>query len=185
MAAAANAPAADKNSRKSYQNILVLAIADNYEGRAQYERAVASGLRKEGISATAYHSAVGGSGDVSRERSQELIAEYGFDAVLVTQVRRSDSYVDVAQDGTGEKVSRREDSPVDFFRYSYEELNEPGEISVLAEAILDTNLHDAADETVTWTFTWSSKGSDNVGILIDKAAKDTIKKMQREKLLKK
>ena len=184
--ASTSAPQNAANSDISqYQNILVLAISDDYDGRAQYERAVASGLRKEGVAATPYHRAVGGSGDISREKALELIDANGFDAVLVTQVRSSSTAMKVEQDSTGKKVSRRDDRPVDFFRYSYEELDEPGEISVLAEATLDTDLHNAADSSIVWSYSWSSNGSENVGILIDDSAAAVVRRLKRDKQLAK
>lgn len=170
-------------SNSGYRNILVLAIADNYNGRAQYERAVSSGLRKQGIAATPYHEAVGGSGDISREKARELIDAQGFDGVLVTQVQSSSSVVRVDQDSVGKKVSRLDDRPVDFFRYSYEELDEPGAISVLAEATLDTDLHAATDSSVVWSFSWASKGAENVGILIDESADAVVRRLRRDNML--
>ncbi|MGI9272292.1 MAG: hypothetical protein ACR2QT_10985 [Woeseiaceae bacterium] len=186
LAACSGSPTAQtstSSNNSAYQDILVLAIADNYDGRAQYERAVASGLRKEGIVATPYHEAVGGSGDISREKARELIDKHGFDGVLVTQVRSSESVVEVGQDSAGKKVSRRNDRPVDFFRYSYEELDEPGAISVLAEATLDTDLHTATDSSIVWSFSWASKRPENVGILIDESSEAVVRRLKRDKLL--
>jgi hypothetical protein len=186
IAGCAGSPTAQtstNSNNSAYQNILVLAIADDYNGRAQYERAVASGLRKQGIAATPYHEAVGGSGDISREKARELIDAQGFDGVLVTQVRSSSSVVNVAQDSAGKKVSRLDDRPVDFFRYSYEELDEPGAISLLAEATLDTDLHAATDSSIVWSFSWSSKGAKNVGILIDESADAVVRRLKRDKQL--
>ena len=180
------APATSSQTGKqniAYENVLVLAVAENYDGRAQYERAVASNLRKLGVSATPYHSAVGGSGDISKERAQALIVEHGFDAILVTRVRDSASEVKVEQDSAGTKVSRRDDRPIDFFRYDYEVLNEPGEISVVAEATLDTELYSARTEASVWTYSWSSKGAENTGLLIDQSASAVVSRLKRDKLI--
>lgn len=171
------------SSNGTYSNFLVLAIADNYGSRAQYERAVASGLRKQGVSATPYYEAVGGSGNISREKARELITESGYDAVLVTQVRHSAASVDVQQDSAAVKVTRKNDRPVDFFRYDYEELDEPGAMSLLAEATLDTDLHRASDGEIVWNYSWTSKSADNVGILIDQASGELVKRLDRAKLL--
>lgn len=186
IAGCAGSPLAQTSTsvnNSAYQNILVLAISDNYDGRAQYERAVASGLRKQGIAATPYHEAVGGSGDISREKARELIETQGFDGVLVTQVRSSSSEVKVEQDSAGKKVSRLDDRPVDFFRYSYEELDEPGAISILAEATLDTDLHAAVDSSIVWSFSWASKGAENLGLLIDESSDAVVRRLKRDKIL--
>jgi len=171
------------SSQSGYSNFLVLAISDNYSNRAQYERSVASGLRSLGAAATPYHEAVSGSGDISRERARELIAENGYDAVLVTLVRRSNAEINVEQDSPAVKVTRKDERPIDFFRYDYEELDEPGEMTLLADAVLDTNLHAATDGEIVWSHSWSSKSSTNVGILIDQSSADLVKRLDRAKLV--
>lgn len=166
-----------------FGNILVLGIADDYESRARYERLVASKLRQQGVSATAYHEAVGGKGNVSREKATELIADRGFDAVLVTQVRNSKASVEVSQDSADTKVTRKDGRAVDFFRYDYEELTEPGEMSLLAEATLDIDLHRALDDEIVWSHSWSSKSAENVGVLVDEASADVVRRLDRANLL--
>ncbi len=171
---------------EKFSNILVLAIADNYDGRAQYERTVASRLRQLGVAAMPYHQAVGGSGNISSERSLELVAEHGFDAILVTQVRDAHESVDVAEDTAGSKVVRKQgQQPADFFRYDYEELDEPGEISILAAATLDTDLHRADGGEILWSFHWTSKGAENVGILIDESSTALVRRLDRDKFIRK
>lgn len=181
LAACANNSAAPTTER--FGNILVLAIADDYEARARYERAVSSNLRKLGVAATPYHEAVGGSGQISRDTANQLIAQQQFDAVLVTQVRDSSASIDVQQDSAAAKVSRKTDQPVDFFRYDYEELDEPGEISMLAKAILNSDLHRAGDGEIVWSFSWSNKKAENVGLLVDEASAAVVRKLDRDKML--
>ena len=171
------------SSDSTYSNFLVLAMTDNYSNRAQYERTVASGLRRLGVQATPYHTAVGGSGDISRERARELIDEQGFDAVLVTQVRQATSAVNVGQDSAAVKVTRKDERPIDFFRYDYEEMDEPGAMTMLAEGRLDTNLHQASDGAIVWSYSWSSKSAENVGILIDNSSADLVKNLDRARLV--
>ena len=167
----------------AYSNVLVLAIADDYTSRAQYERTVASGLRRLGSAATPYHEAVGGSGDISREKARELITERGFDAVLITHVRRSSAQVDVKQDSAAVKVTRKNERPIDFFRYDYEELDEPGAMNLLAEAALDSNLHRASDGEIVWDFSWTSRSAENVGKLIDDSSAALVRQLDRNKLI--
>ena len=173
-------PSAD---RENFSNVLVLAISDNYSNRANYERSVAAELRRLGARATPYYEAVSGSGDVSREKAQELIAENGFDAVLITRVRQANTKVDVAQDSAAVKVTRKDGRPINFFRYDYEEMDEPGAMNLLSEAQLDTDLHRATDGEIVWTYSWASASADNIGALIDKSSRDVVKRLDRDKLV--
>lgn len=169
----------------SFSNILVAAIADDYTNRAQYERTVVSGLRRSGVSATAYYEAVGGNKPISRETIRELIAKDGYDAVLLTRVLDARSNVKVQQGSTAAKVTRRNDRPIDFFRYDYEELDEPDDYKFNAAATLLTDLYSAADEKKVWTLEISNKGTDNVGALIDSSAAKVVKRLESDNLISK
>jgi len=167
----------------SFSNILVAAIADDYTNRAQYERTVVSGLRKSGVSATAYYEAVGGNKPISRETIRELIAKDGYDAVLLTRVLDARSNVKIQQGSTAAKVTRRNDRPIDFFRYDYEELDEPDDYKFNAAATLLTDLYSAADEKKVWTLEISNKGTDNVGALIDSSAAEVVKRLDSDNMI--
>lgn len=167
----------------SFSNILVAAIADDYTNRAQYERTVVSGLRRSGVSATAYYEAIGGNKPISRETIRELIAKDGYDAVLLTRVLDARSSVEVQQGSTAAKITRRNDRPIDFFRYDYEELDEPDDYKFNATAMLLTDLYSAADEKKVWTLEISNKGTDNVGALIDSSAAKVVKRLESDNLI--
>lgn len=180
ITACASAPSANQ---ESYSNILVLAISDNYSNRAHYERSVAAELRRLGAAATPYYEAVSGSGDISREKAQELIAENGFDAVLVTRVLQASTKVDVEQDSAAVKTTRKDGRPINFFRYDYEEMNEPGAMNLLSEGQLDTDLHRATDGEIVWSYSWNSSSAENVGALIDASSSEVVKRLNRDKLI--
>jgi len=167
----------------SFSNILVAAIADDYTNRAQYERTVVSGLRKHGVSATAYYEAVGGNKPISRDTIRELITKDGYDAVLLTRVLDARSNVEVQQGSAAAKITRRSESPIDFFRYDYEELNEPDNYEFNAAATLLTDLYSAANEKKVWTLEISNKATDNVGALIDSSAAKVVKRLGSDKLI--
>ena len=165
----------------AFSNFLVAAIAENYNNRAQFERTVVSALRNDGASATAYYEAVGGNEPVSRERIRELIVANGYDAVLITRVLDSRQQVELKQGSTAAKITRRDDRPADFFRYDYEELDEPPRLDIRAEAKLASELYRAADQNKVWSTEVSNTGADNVGELIDEVADDIVKRLRRSK----
>ncbi|MCH7822713.1 MAG: hypothetical protein IIA07_11895 [Proteobacteria bacterium] len=165
----------------SFGNFLVVGIAENYTNRAQYERTVVSLLRGHGASATAYYQAVGGNKPINRDSVREVLEESSYDAVLVTRVLDRKSELNVKSGSTAAKVTRRNDSPIDFFRYNYEELNEPDLIAMRTDANLVIELYSAADESLVWTMEISKKGVENVGELIDDVAKSVVQRLNRDK----
>ena len=169
------------SDNEAFSSFLVAAIADNYTNRAQFERTVVSGLRQNGASATAYYEAIGGNEPITRENIRELIAKNGYDAVLITRVLGAEQQVDVKQGSTAAKVTRRADRPIDFFRYDYEELDEPPSLELSADVRIAAELYRVSDEAQVWSAEISNSGADNVGKVIDEVAADIVKRLRRGK----
>ena len=169
------------SDNEAFSSYLVAAIADNYTNRAQFERTVVSGLRQNGASATAYYEAIGGNEPITRDNIRQLIAENSYDAVLITRVLGAEQQVDLKQGSTAAKVTRRTDRPVDFFRYDYEELDEPPSLEISAEVRIAADLYRVSDEAQIWSAEITNSGADNVGKVIDEVAADVVKRLRRGK----
>ena len=165
----------------AFSNFLVASIAENYTNRAQFERTVVSGLRQNGASAIAYYEAIGGNKPITRENIRELVEANGYDAVLITRVLASAQQVDLKQGSAAAKVTRRDGRPVDFFRYDYEELDEPPTLEFRSEGTIAAELYRASDEEMVWTADITTSGADNVGKVIDEVADDVLKGLRRSK----
>jgi hypothetical protein len=182
---AAGAASGASRDNAPYSNILVVAIADNYTSRAQFERTVVSQLKQRSASGTPFYQAAGGNKPVNRDTVRAVLTGGDFDAVLVTRVLSSDANMEIKADSAATKVSRRNDKPVDFFRYNYEELDEPGSIAVHTAATLATNLYAVTGEKNVWSYEVASSNSENVGQLIDDTAARIVRQLQRDKLIAK
>jgi len=172
-----DSPAGDS----SFRNFLVVGISDNYNNRAHYERTVVSQLRSRGASATAYYQAVGGNKPINREAVRDVLEGSSYDAVLVTRVLDRSSEFEVKSGTAATKVTRRNDKPLDFFRYDYEELYIPGKIEVRTDMHLAVELYRATDQNLVWSTEISKTGVDNVGKLIDDVAEDVVRRLHRDK----
>lgn len=128
---------------------------------------------------------VGGNEPISRETIRDLITGNGYDAVLLTRVLDSSSEIEVKPGSAAAKVTRRDDRPVDFFRYDYEELDEPGTIEVRTDATRVSELYRAADESLVWSIEISSAGADNVGEVIDEVAAKVVNRLRRDRRIAK
>ena len=71
----------DTTNNESYktQNILVIAIAADYDSRARFERDLAKALKSSGTAAAAYYSVGGGNTPIDRDSIAKLVASNGFD----------------------------------------------------------------------------------------------------------
>ena len=173
----------DSYADKSFSNFLVIGVAGNYSSRAQFERTVAAGLRAEGASASTYYSIVPGNEPISREAVLGAVQSGNFDAVLVTRVVDQQTSVEVESGSTGVKSSTMGGRPINFFRYDYEELNEPESISFATTVMLSSELFSSADETMIWAITISNTDAPNAGVLIDNTAASIVDRLRSDGLI--
>ncbi len=179
--ASSGTSSAPSGNEGTFANLLVLAIADDYTNRAHFERTVVSNLRAEGIAATAYYQVAGGNTPIDRDAARAILADSGADALLVTRVQVGAMQGTIKPGTAAAKATRRDERPIDFFRYDYEELDEPGSFEVRREATLRSELYSAADESLVWSAEFFTKGADNVGKVIDEIAGKIVTQLRRDK----
>ncbi len=170
-------------ANSSFSNFLVIGVAGNYNSRAQFERTVVSGLRAEGASASAYYSIVQGNEPISRDAVLEAVQSGSFDAVLVTRVIDQQTDVEVKSGSAGAKATTIGGRPINFFRYNYEELNEPQSINFNTTVVLGTELFSSADEKMIWAIESSSTDAAVIGVLIDNVAASIVSRLRRDGLI--
>ena len=167
----------------SFKNILVIGVAGSYDNRARWERLMASGIVAQGASASPYYSVVGREQEINRSTVTNVVRANQFDAVLLTRIQSQESDVSVKRGASTAKVSRKDDGPIDLFRYDYEIFNNPDTINVETTVVLSTELFAAIDEKRIWAIesTLSDKG--NVTYLIDDAVDMIVQALGRDRLL--
>ena len=65
---------------EQFGNVLVIAVAGDYNIRSHFERVIVSQIRQTGASASAWYSVIGGNKPVTKEDVIAAIDDGGFDA---------------------------------------------------------------------------------------------------------
>ena len=174
---AASGGARDSSAR--FGNFLVVGVAGSFDARAQFERAVVSGLRAEGVEAQPYYLVAGGNTPLSRAEVLRGIDEFGFDAVIVTYPLDTESDIELRSAVTGTKVSRKQDGFLSLFRYDYEELNDPLDLTIDTQVTFRTELYDAATQEMVWSSIKEGPKAENIAVLIDETGKSVVTQLKR------
>lgn len=168
-----------------FNKILVIGVADNYEGRTRYERSLSSGLRAAGTTASAYYVATGGNKPVIRETLEGLAAKEGFDGVLISRVTNRDSDATVKPGQAGAKATRRDyNKPLDLFRYDYEELNEPETLNMSVNMTILTELFSMRDGNRVWAIETTVSDVETIAEVINETSSAVIKRLQTDGLIR-
>lgn len=172
-----------RHAGASFSNYLVIGVANNYEGRAMFERKLAARLRAEGVEAAAYFAVIGGNKPIDRESVEKLVQAEGYDAVLISRVLNRQVDTEVKTGSTGAKAVRKEGRPINLFRYDYEELNEPMMIDIDLSATLSTELFETAGKEMIWSIESTISGKDRLEELVDEAAETIVRRLERDSLI--
>ncbi len=166
-----------------FNNFLVIAVGENYDARAQFERQLVAAIKSHGGTATAYYTIVGNKAQLVRDDISKAINDGGFDAVLVTRVKGQQSTVDVVSGAPETKTTRRSGTAFDLFRYDYEEMNDPDTVEVSTSVVVVCELYATGDEKKIWAIESSASGTDGTGVLIDKEVETIIRHLEKDKLI--
>lgn len=166
-----------------FSNILIIAVADDYDARAQFERTVASGIRASGAQATPYYTVIGHNPPVTVHDVTNAVRARNFDAVLFTRVKGSTEAIKVQDGSSSGKSTVRGGNAFDLFRYDYEEYSEPENVTVSTEVTLVTELYAAQDQKKIWAIESTSFDRESVRQIVDSAAESIVKKLRSDKLI--
>jgi hypothetical protein len=167
-----------------FSSILVIGVADNYEGRAKFERKLASELRAAGTTATALYVAAGGNKPIEREAIEALVQANGYDAVLISRVLNRNTDASMKAGSSASKAVRKDGGGIDLFRYDYEELNEPTTWNVELSVTISTELFAASDSQRVWAIESSISDKDYVEDVINEAADIIVRRLNRDRLIR-
>jgi hypothetical protein len=165
---------------KTYENVLVLAVAADYNARSRFERSLASAIESPTVAAIEYYEIADGDQVLTREKILAAIERHGYDGVIITQIGSRESEVSVRSGTKETKVSRRDDRTVDFFRYNYDVLNNPNEINVAMTVVLVSDFFDAEDAKRIWTAESTIGDKENIQYLVDDAAAMIADRLTRD-----
>ena len=157
-------------SDRVYDNVLVIAMAADYNARSRFELSLASALRSPATDAIGYHEIAPGDQEITRDKILAAIDAHGYDAVVVNRIGSSESEVSVKSGDSEAKVTRRTDRAVDFFRYDYEILNEPHQVNLKVKLGIITDFFDAADAKLIWTGESTVSDKVNIGYQLENTA---------------
>jgi len=166
-----------------YNNILVIAVSDNYDNRAQFERSLVSGIRETGAEATAYYTVLGHNPEVTSNAIQNAIRSRNFDAVLFSRAKGVTEEINVKEGSASAQATAVGGSLFDLFRYDYEEHIEPENLRLSTEVELVTQMYAAAEQKNIWAIKSSSFDRESVGQIIDSVAAAVVKQLKRDKMI--
>ena len=167
--------------RRSFDRILVVGVTDDQFRRRGFESAVVNALagkRTEAVSSIEIMDADTPLSDASLDAAGDKIQA---DAVLITRLtnttvkaKQIDSRVNVQAQAKGGNI-------VDFFRYDYKDIENPGYLQAKISFVLSSNLYETAGGTLVYSIetVTSDKNTDYNTVVFDIIENTSVKIAQR------
>jgi hypothetical protein len=167
----------------AFSNILVVAVAQDYDSRARFERTLASELAAHDVSAVAYYQAVGGNLPIDRDSVMKLVTAEGFDAVLITRVVNRDTITEDQAFAPEGETSIHGGSDIGLHRYNYEALNKPDTLNIKMSVVLSSEVFATENSQKVWAIESNIPAKDMVSELIDDAVRIIVRRLARDDLI--
>ncbi len=163
----------------AYSDILIIAVAGDYDDRAVFERAIVSRIKAEGAHATAYYTVVGRHQPITHNTVSAVVTARGYRAVLLARVlvKTADSTL---RYGASQRQASR---AIDLLRYDYDELNIPTDIVLSGSIMLSAELFHTADEKRMWAIESPISDMQSVGQLLESAADTILYQLRKDRLI--
>ena len=173
----------DKAFRGPLQKILVVAIHDDRNMRARFERLLANTIVERGGSARAITSEIGTDKVLDESLVASVAKDIGADGILVISVKSSESSLELKKGRSEFRKDRKSDGLADFFRYDYTEIADPDEVKLTRTVILTSDLYLLDDGKKVWSIESTSFKRDNVEQVLNDEAGAIAGRLDRDRLI--
>ncbi len=157
-----------------FDNLLVVGVSGKPGNRQIFESEFVKAVIASGKNATASLTMIPGATKLSRESVKAVIADTGFDAVLVTRmvgVDTRDSYV------APEPYYRTYNG---YYNTIYEYAYQPGYYHSYSVYHIETNVYDAESEALVWTMRSEAVAPDSVTEVVASLTKQIIARLSKD-----
>jgi hypothetical protein len=168
---------------RRYAKILVVNVSSKVQRRQVFEDILAAELRQRGVAAVASHTLTETKGRASQEDIQEAVQQAGSEAIITSRLVRLVKYVDIYPPAGCYYPGYygAYPYPYDFpGYYGCAVPYEPVAARTVDEAVVETNLYDAATSRMIWSGTTSSYDSPSPQTEAEDLAWIIIRELLRE-----
>lgn len=162
-------------------NFLVLAVGENETNRRLYESAVVTDLTARGVRGTPAYSVLPTGQEVTKEVLRPIVAEGGFDGILVTRLLGVDTDTRYVPGVSAVVPSYYHD----FYGYHsrFVVVTEPGHYTEDTTILVETNLYETTDARLIWSGVSDTYNPLDVSTAIHEISKLIVDRLQKDGLV--
>ena len=167
-----------------YSRLLVIGVTEDINRRRLFEDTLVDALQRSGNQAFASGREMEVGEPVNRDTVAAVVRRLDADAVLVTRIVAREVKADEVAGRSGVKTRRKDEYAYDFFRYDYEEYQEPGSLVVTADVGLATDLYETVQGELVYSIETLSYAKEDVYDVVDDVAPIIARRLRRDGLIR-
>lgn len=170
-------------SSRLFDTVLVLGISENARQRRRFENTMVMKLEKVGVTAVASHHSMDPDVELGRDTVAKVVESTNATAVMVTRLVSHDVTSEEVEERTEIKTRRRSDTPLDFFRYDYDEYQEEAYLVVKSTVRLNTDIFQTVNGKLIYTIETTTYDKETGFEILDEVTTAIIRAMQKDGLI--
>ncbi len=170
--------------RLASEQVLVVGVSQELSTRRLFEDRIAERLQRGNTRAWASSRHMDSSAPLNKDSVATAVTATGATLVVVTRLVDQQVNVGEVDSRSGVQVARKNETPLDFFRYDYNEYEEPAYLVVKSNVGLATDVYRASDGQLIYTIDTISYDTESKLDVIEDASKAIVARLRRDGLVR-
>jgi hypothetical protein len=164
--------------------VLVVSVTSDLNGRRLFEDLLVEQLARGGSTAWASSRKMDNAKPLQREGVDQAVRETGAMLVVVTRLVEVDLSVREQGERGSLKVQRRHETPLDFFRYDYEEVEPSSELVPASAVTLSTDVYGVEKGRLLYSMDTIIPARESRLEIIEEASRSIADRLRRDGLVR-
>lgn len=170
--------------RLASDQILVVGVSQELSTRRLFEDRIVERLQRGNTRAWASSRHMDSSAPLNKDSVATAVTATGATMVVVTRLVDQQVNVGEVDSRSGVQVARKNETPLDFFRYDYNEYDEPAYLVVKSNVGLATDVYRASDGELIYSIDTISYDTESKLDVIEDASKAIAARLRRDGLVR-
>ncbi len=168
----------------TYSRILVVGLSNDLTRRYRFETTMTAALRRTGNEAWASSAILDSGVDLTPETVRAAAQQVDADALLITRLVNQRVKTTEIEGRTRVKTRRKNETPLDFFRYDYNEYDEPGYVLLSSDVELRTDFYATSDGRLIETIDTLTYEKETEFEVLNEATSAIVRQLRRDRLVR-
>ena len=166
-----------------FNKVLVVGISENHRQRRRFENTMVAKLETAGVTAIASYRSMDIDTELNQDNVATVVESVGANGILISRLVSHDVTGQEVEERTEIKPRRKSDTPLDFFRYDYDEYEEAAYLVVTSTVSLRTDLFETREGKLVYSIDTTTFDKESGFEILDEVTTAIVTQLKRDELI--